>query len=145
MFLLSLIVFSVLTKFMNSYLLIKIPHHKRFVFQTIAMVVGFGLTAFVSIVIFPAGFWLALLSAVIHGIYSALGESTTLGWIKNFPSILIGAYASGTGFSGIVGTTILLVFKSFDWFVQEGHEGYIFIFSSICILFYFFAMWWLHK
>jgi hypothetical protein len=109
------------------------------------MVVTYALTAFVTIYIFPAGFYLSLVASIMHGMTSSLGESTTLAYCKFFPSILIGAFSSGTGMSGILGTSCLLVFKSFSFFAEEGHEGYIFVIMSSTIILYYFSFMWLHR
>lgn len=59
-----------------------------------------------------AAFFIALLSSVLFGVGSALGESTTLGFCKGFPSTVVGYFGSGTGFAGIFGSGILLVLKA---------------------------------
>lgn len=49
----------------------------------------------------------------MHGCTCALGESTILGFLKGFPSKLVGGFGSGTGFAGVFGSGIFLVLKPF--------------------------------
>ena len=58
-----------------------------------------------------AAFYISLVSSVILGTVSALGESTTLGFCKGFPSSVVGYFGSGTGFAGIFGSGIILLLQ----------------------------------
>jgi battenin len=137
MFQLCLIICGAGTKFINSKFLMDIPHKYRIYFNVGLQIASYALISFVTIVIFEAGFWLALLASLMHGTTAGLSESTSLAYIRGFPSLLIGAFSSGTGMSGILGTTTLLVFKSFTFFKE--HEGYIFVIMSSSIIAYFFS------
>lgn len=48
------------------------------------------------------------------GTGAALGEANTLGYIRTFPPDFISGWGSGTGFAGIGGATITLLFKMYD-------------------------------
>ena len=89
----------------------------------ISMFLGYAIIIIVTIFKFEAGFYLALVSSVFHGAASALGESTILGFLKGYPSKLVGAFGSGTGMAGLGGALILLSFKQIHYF--EEHEGYV--------------------
>jgi CLN3 protein len=77
------------------------------------MTIGFLIIAFVATFSHSkSAFFIALISSVMLGISSALGEAINLGFIKGFPSEVIGYYGSGTGFAGIFGSGILLLLKA---------------------------------
>ena len=57
------------------------------------------------------GFALCLFGAVLNGVTSAFGEVIMLGYLKNFPSHLVGAWSSGTGCAGVFGAGIYLALK----------------------------------
>ena len=56
-------------------------------------------------------FWLCLLSIIFVGSASSFGESVVLCYLKKFPSELVGAWSSGTGFAGVLGTLSYALFK----------------------------------
>ncbi len=57
-------------------------------------------------------FYAALGSSVLFGVASSLGESTTLGFCKGFPSDMVGYFGSGTGFAGVFGSGIILLLEA---------------------------------
>jgi hypothetical protein len=57
----------------------------------------------------PVGFWLALISIMLIGAASALGESVVLGFLKLYPAALTGAWSSGTGMAGVGGSAFYLI------------------------------------
>lgn len=87
--------------------------------------------AAITIKTFEAGFFISLFCAIMHGLASAFGESTILGLIKGFPSRLVGAFSSGTGFAGVFGAGIFLVLKPFM------SDGFIFLIVVPLVLLYF--------
>jgi hypothetical protein len=56
-----------------------------------------------------ASFYISLFASVLFGISVALGESTSLGFCKGYPSEVVGYFGSGTGFAGVFGSGIILV------------------------------------
>ena len=77
--------------------------------NSILMAVGF-LTISVAC-LFPehiSAFYLSLVASIILGVVSSLGESTTLGFCKGFPSTVVGYFGSGTGFAGVFGAGVFL-------------------------------------
>ena len=61
-----------------------------------------------------ASFILCLVSAVFHGLSFALGECTLFGYLKLFPDELVGAFASGTGFSGVFSAGFYIFLRFLD-------------------------------
>lgn len=96
------------------------------------MIIAYLLIAAVTIKQFEAGFWISLFCALLHGCSASLGESTLLGLLKGFPSRLVGAFSSGTGFAGVFGAGIFLVLKPFM------SDGYIFLIVTPLVFLYFF-------
>jgi len=60
----------------------------------------------------PWMFWFAILSSIFTGVSQSFGEAVLYGFLKGFPSYMIGYVSTGTGFSGVFATAILLVFRS---------------------------------
>jgi len=143
LFQLCLIIFSAFTKLSNSKFLINYPHHKRFAYDSVWLLGAFLLTGAMATWKFEAGFYIILVSAIMHGMGAAFSESTAYGWIKGFPGHMVGNFSSGTGMSGLLGTFCLLFFKSFTFF--EENEGVIFFIMAFLLIPYLFAMFWLHN
>ncbi len=82
----------------------------------VACVMAFAFILIATCAFDPKGlelfFWLSLVASIMQGSSCALGESTTLGFLKGFPSECVGFFSSGTGFAGIFGTSLLLVLKA---------------------------------
>lgn len=140
MFQLSEILFASLIQFINSWLLIKIKHIHRLTFNAFYMLSAYLLITAVTIWQFEAGFYIALVAALMHGTSAAFSESTVLGFMKGFPSRLVAPFSTGTGFAGVFGSGILLFLKL--WFDRD---GYIFAIVSPIILVYLFCIFWLQK
>jgi hypothetical protein len=140
LFQLSEIVFASLVQFLNSWLLINIKHIHRLTFNSFYMLAAYLLITVVTIWQFEAGFWIALVAALMHGTSAAFSESTVLGFMKGFPSRLVAPFSTGTGFAGIFGSGILLLLKT----VFE-RDGYIFAIVSPIILVYLGCIFWLQR
>jgi CLN3 protein len=100
----------------NASYLLKTAHLKRAVFVGAVLTFSFLLISFCALeaegdLVF---FWIALVAAICTGSVTALGEGTTLGYLKGFPTECMGYFGSGTGFAGIFGTGLLLLLKVFD-------------------------------
>ena len=68
-----------------------------------------------------------------------MGEATSLGFCKGFPSTTVGFFGSGTGFAGIFGSGILLILKGAGL-----SDGVIFLIVAPSVIPYFFSFFWLH-
>ena len=122
MFQLSEILFASLIQFINSWLLINIKHIHRLTFNAFYMLWAYLLITAVTIWEFEAGFWIALIAALMHGTSAAFSESTVLGFMKSFPSRLVAPFSTGTGFAGVPS-------KIYPG-LSEGYFGYIFRFFN---------------
>ncbi len=89
---------------------------------------------------YEVSFWFSLVSSIILGTGSALGESTTLGFCKGFPSSTVGFFGSGTGFAGIFGSGSILALKAAGL-----NNGQIFFIITPTIIPYFLAFWWISR
>jgi hypothetical protein len=67
-----------------------------------------------------------------------MGEAAIFGFLKGYPSDMVGDVASGMGFSGIFGTGCLLVCKAANISNQT-----IFMIQAPTFLFFFIAFQWL--
>ena len=86
----------------------------------------------------PFFFWVAVASSIFNGISQSFGEAVTLGFLKGFPSGMVGDFSSGTGFSGIFATFSLLGSKAI------GMESQTLFFIEIPTIFIWFgSFWWL--
>lgn len=133
MFQLSEILFASMIQFVNSWLLINIKHIHRLTFNAFYMLIAYLTITAVTIWEFEAGFYIALLAALMHGTAAAFSESTVLGFMKGFPSRLVAPFSTGTGFAGVFGSTVLLLLK-----LVFNKDGFIFAIVSPIILVYLF-------
>ena len=123
-------VFSVYVWFASSRYFIKVKHINRLIFNSLVMMISYGLLGILIIYKFKFGFYLSLFWAVLHGLTQAFGEATILGLLKGFPSSLVGPFTIGLGMSGLFGAGILVILKPFI------SSGYIFLFVTPLTLVY---------
>ena len=83
----------------------------RIVVNTLLNVVGLG-GIVLSLHLGTRYFWLCLVAIIFIGTASSFGESVVLCYLKKFPSELVGAWSSGTGFAGVLGTLSYAFFKT---------------------------------
>ena len=92
----------------------------------------------------PAGlelfFWVSLFASVLQGSSCALGESTTLGFLKRYPPQCVGFFASGTGFAGVFATGSLILLKA-----ASVVDGTIYLIAAPTIIPYILAWIWLNR
>ena len=133
--------FSSLTKIINAKYLLTIRHVVRIFINSVNMLIGFLIISFAcTFHEYEVSFWISLLSSIILGVVSALGESTTLGFCKGFPSTIVGNFSSGTGFAGVFGSGIILVLKGAGL-----NNGQIFFIITPTVIPYFIAFWWINR
>jgi len=82
----------------------------RVIINTLLTTIGVG-GIILSLYLGEGYFWLCLLSIIFVGTASSFGESVILCYLKKFPSELVGAWSSGTGFAGVLGTLSYALFK----------------------------------
>ena len=81
---------------------------------------------------------MAVFASIFTGISQSFGEAVFLGFLKGFPSYMIGDVSCGTGFAGIFATSTLLSCKA----LGISNEA-IFLAEAPSIVLYFFAFKWL--
>mmetsp|Transcript_42411 Transcript_42411/g.31057 ORF Transcript_42411/g.31057 Transcript_42411/m.31057 type:complete len:181 (-) Transcript_42411:743-1285(-) len=140
-FQLGLIVFSSFTRFLNAKFFIKIAHYKRIFVNSLIMMSAFLVISFATTydenVI---SFYLSLVASVMFGVVSSFGESTTIGFCKEFPSKVVGYFGSGTGFAGVFGAGIILVLQALGL-----TYGQMFFILTPTFIPYFLCFFWLHR
>lgn len=128
-----------MTRLVNAKFLLNIPHIIRMLFNTVLMALGFLTIALACTYNqYQASFYVSLVASVFLGIVSSLGESTTLGFCKGFPSSVVGFFGSGTGFAGIFGSGSVLVLNSIGL-----SDAAIFYIIMPTVIPYFLAFWWI--
>ena len=88
----SLTVFNGVVRIVNSKYLLNISHKKRIFITLCFMGLGLFLIAVSNLIKKEFGFYIALLGSLTSGIASALGEGTILGYLKEFPPILVSGW-----------------------------------------------------
>lgn len=126
---------------MNSSLCIKVSYSKRLFILSLYFLIGY-----VSLFLIlnavegnpdfdkTGAFALTLIPSLIMGTGSAFGESTILGYLRNYPKDYVSGWSSGTGLAGVVGAMITLLSTIYD---VELKTLYLVI-SPICVVYYLF-------
>ena len=137
LYLTSLILFSSFTRFINSKFCIKITYTKRLFGLSMYFFIGY-----ISLFMILNSnnkdnnnnnkIFLTFIPAIIMGTGTSFGESTMLGYIKNFPKDYLVGWGSGTGFAGFIGSFISLMCKLNDWELK-----YLYLFISPISIIYF--------
>ena len=118
---LALILFNSISRFINSKYCITVTYFKRAL--GLSFYFGFGyLFLFAILTIIDSiddfnqklAFFLTLIPAVIMGTGQSFGEATFLGYIRTFPEDYVSGWSSGTGFAGVFGASLSLLFKLID-------------------------------
>jgi nitrate/nitrite transporter NarK len=109
--------------------------------NSILMAIGFIMISFACTYdSHEASFYVSLVSSVLLGISMSLGESTTLGFCKGFPSNVVGYFGSGTGFAGVFGAGMIIALSSAGL-----NNGQIFFIITPTVLPYFLSFWWINN
>lgn len=137
----SLIVFSSVTRIVNSSFFIRYQHRTRIMFVTGCIVASFLIIAiccfYESI---SAMFYLSLFASIVVGVGCALGESVNLGFLKTFPGNTIGYYGSGTGFAGMSGSLIFIALTPLGL-----SDGAIYLIALPTAIPYLLCFFWLNR
>lgn len=83
---------------------------------------------------------MSLIASILFGTTSALGESTSIGFLKDFPSSTVGFFGSGTGFAGVFGSGSILILSSFGLPL-----GAVYILMTPTFLIYYLSFFWLNS
>ncbi|XP_033095577.1 battenin-like isoform X2 [Anneissia japonica] len=95
---------SIIMKLLNTFVLLRVPYGIRFFINGIIMGLGVCGLAYAS------KFAFALSSVVFVGASAAFGENIALGYLSRYDSRLVNAWSSGTGFAGLVGSGLYVIF-----------------------------------
>lgn len=102
------VAFGIGIRFLNTFALLETKVTHRVIASCILCVLGVGGVALGTMI----SFWFCLVAVVLVGCFSSLGESVLLGFLREFDPALMGAWSSGTGMAGILGTlSYLLMFS----------------------------------
>lgn len=104
----SQVFLSIFVRILNTRYLVRFRHKTR-----IWMAVGmWALSCLFNIIAYLTNqFWLSIIGTLLVGVGTGIGDGTNYGFMKCFPPIIVSGFSSGTGMSGIVGSSIYLVFK----------------------------------
>ena len=108
-----MILFGAISRLVNGACCVKVAHTTRIAIVTIFT---FGSFIAISLACFndknPDYFFVAVFASIFTGISQSFGEAVFLGFLKGYPSYMIGDVSCGTGFAGIFATTTLLSCKA---------------------------------
>ena len=132
---------SSLCRLANSKFCLRIKYHFRILFISIYFTCGY---LFMFIILHlqshlnkTVSFALSLIPSLIMGTGTALGEANMLGYIRTFPEDYISGWGTGTGFAGISGATITLLFKMYK---LQTKMLYLYVSPVGCVYFLSFYM-----
>ena len=103
---------GVFVRSLNAFALERTPFARRVLAATAMQVLGVGGVALCTVL--PAetraqqraGFALLIGAILVVGASSSFGEAVLLGFLKNYPPALTGAWSSGTGMAGLFGAAV---------------------------------------
>ena len=123
-----LVFFSLFIKLFNSRFLLKIRHkYKIWAVLLISTLADILLIVGMKARIFE----LTIVATLLIGLGIGLGTCTIFGFMKGFPPLVISGFSSGTGFSGIIGASLYLVFKLYN----------ISLTNTVLALFFFYPLY----
>lgn len=135
-----MIICSSLAKFINSRYLIKFSYRIRITFLSFYFFTGYISLYFILKSVDQGGslgkteaFLLSLIPSFIMGTGSGFGETTILGYMRNYPKDFVAGWGSGTGLAGVSGSLITLLFNINN---IKARTMYLFI-SPVCFLYLF--------
>lgn len=138
-FLLGMKFFGLISRFVNGSCCVRVAHTKR-----MALVSIFTFFSFVAISYAcshdtnPKMFNVAIGASIFTGIAQSFGEAVYLGFLKGFPSDLIGDVSTGTGVSGILATFTLFFAK---WVNLSNQR--LFLIEAPTMIIYYLSFKWL--
>ena len=146
---LALILFNSLSRLINSKYCITVSYFKRALGLSLYFCFGY-LFLFTILTIIDSidnfnqklAFFLTLIPAVIMGTGQSFGEATFLGYIRTFPEDYVSGWSSGTGFAGVFGASLSLLFKLID---EEFELKYLYLMISPVTVLYFLAFYITYK
>ena len=96
--------FNFLIKGINTFFLVNVSFHWRFTVNGLLMILGLlGIS-------FAPNFYMVIACILIIGLTAGFGESISLEYLQKFESRLVNAWGSGTGFAGVLGASLYILF-----------------------------------
>ena len=138
-FLFVMILFGGISRVVHGRFFVRVKHINR-----VLLVTCFTITSFILIAVAciedtePSMFWVAVLASVLTGISQSFGEAVFLGFLKGFPSYMIGFTSSGTGGAGLFATGTLLACRALGISNQV-----LFFIETPTVFLYYLAFRWL--
>ena len=137
-------IFSVITRFINSKLCLKVSYKKRIFILCFWMMAGylsmFGILEMHSTILEGHNvlcFILSFIPCFFLGSSYAFGEAAMVAYLRLFPKTLIAGWSSGTGLSGLISGLLNFASQSIDGFSYK----YLYLFlSPIGIIYVIFFM-----
>ena len=138
---LALIVFSSITRLINSKYCINLSYYIRIILLSVQFFIGY--ISFFSILHFKniirnnnKSFWLSMIPTIMVGTGESFGEVTLLGYAGTFKGNYISGWNIGAALAGVCGTFLSLLFKKLNTNLQ-----YVYLFlSPIAVLYLFIFM-----
>ena len=135
---LALILFSCLTRLLNSKYFINLSYYIRMILLSVQFFIGYIALFFIlhSSKIRRSknmAFWLTMLPTTIVGMGESLGEVTILGYAGTFKGNYISGWNIGAAFAGVSGSFLSLLFKKLNTNLK-----YVFLFLTPISVLYFF-------
>ena len=137
-------IFSVITRFINSKLCLKVSYKKRIFILCFWMMAGylsmFGILEMHSTILEGHNvlcFILSFIPCFFLGSSYAFGEAAMVAYLRLFPKTLIAGWSSGTGLSGLISGLLNFASQTIDGFSYK----YLYLFlSPIGIIYVIFFM-----
>ena len=138
-FLFVMLFFGAISRFVHGRFFVRVKHTKRILIVTFFTIISFVVIAMACIDdTTPSMFWVAVLASILIGISRSFGEAALLGFMKGYPSYMIGYSSSGSGASGFFASATLLTARTLNISNQV-----LFFFETPMIIIYYFAFKWL--
>ncbi|KAA6380711.1 MAG: putative Cln3 protein [Streblomastix strix] len=126
--------FSFFVRIAHSAFLLNVPFTIRMIITSVMYLLGLiGMANSQKV-----GFWFVLVSVVLVGTSSNLGESILVGYMKLFPPNQICGFSSGTGFAGIAGAGLIAFFQ---WLHTSIKTQYFILAPVVVIYFITYLLW----
>lgn len=138
-FLFVMIFFGAMSRWVHGRFFVNVRHTDRILIVTVFTLSSFVLIAIACIYDTVSWmFWVAVLASIFTGVSQSFGEAVFLGFLKGFPSYMIGYTSTGTGAAGIFATGTLLAARALGISNQI-----LFFVEAPTIVVYYFSFKWL--
>lgn len=128
-----LVLFGLAIRMFNTKFLLRVRHRYKNWMVIAFFVMGVGLMMLAdNLDIFE----LTLLGTIFFGIGTSLGDSTNVGFIKGLPPIVAAGHSSGSGLSGVIGSTFYLLLKIFNFSFQNVNIAMLFFYPIYGVVFW---------